>query len=110
MITCQVEEDNLLMRDMCLRLEAEVAKLRNLLSVERGAGGASPGHLPQAAAGGPGGRPGVAVGGAAAAGGFLSGFAGGGGGGSGGGGGGGGARGVPRMSHMVCCHFPEYIH
>lgn len=37
----KVEEDNLVMRDMCLKLEAEVAKLRNLLAA---AHGASPSH------------------------------------------------------------------
>lgn len=88
----QVEEDNLIMRDMCLRLEAEVAKLRNLLALERGAGGPSPEDLSSAAGGGPGNRPGVGVHGRSGAGGFVSGFA---------GGGGGGGRGVPRMSHMV---------
>lgn len=77
------------MRDMCLRLEAEVAKLRNLLASAQGTG-PSLGDLSQAAAGAGGGGGGG--GGAAGGGGsFLSGFA-----------GGGGGRGVlPRMSHMV---------
>lgn len=74
------------MRDMCLRLEAEVAKLRNLLASAHGAG-PSQVDLPQA----PGGGAGGAGGGAAVGGGnFLSGFA-----------GGGGRGGIPRMSHMV---------
>lgn len=92
----QVEEDNLLMRDMCLRLEAEVAKLRNVLATERGAG-QSLGGLPPAAGGGAG--DGSSAGGTSnvrggdSGGGFLSEFA---------GGAGAARRGVvPGMSHMV---------
>lgn len=87
------------MRDMCLRLEAEVAKLRNLLASAQGAGPSQGDGLPQAgggasSGGGGGGGSGTTASGAGAGGGsgggsFLSGFA------------GGGGRGVPRMSHMV---------
>ena len=86
------------MRDMCLRLEAEVAKLRNLLASAHGTGtgtesqtgtGPSLGSGASAGAGTP----------IAGCGGFLSGFSGGGGG--DGGGGGGHGQGLPRMSHMV---------
>lgn len=87
------------MRDMCLRLEAEVAKLRNLLAAAHGTGplpGDVPPPLSAAGAGGAGAASGAGnpIGGRGS---FLSGFAEGG----GGGGGGGGGRGLPRMSHMV---------
>lgn len=87
------------MRDMCLRLEAEVAKLRNLLAAAHGTG-PLPGDLPPPAAGGAGAASGTGnpIGGRGS---FLSGFAEGGGGGGGGGGGRGRGRGLPRMSHMV---------